>query len=54
MYARFWDQGHTVIGVEFVRSALEEFFKEQSIKYTVLDLPDIEGSVFTVSSYEFL
>ncbi|XP_056018021.1 probable thiopurine S-methyltransferase isoform X2 [Ostrea edulis] len=42
-----WDQGHTIIGVESVRSAVEEFFKEQSIKYTVSDLPDIGGSVFT-------
>ncbi|XP_048763324.1 probable thiopurine S-methyltransferase isoform X2 [Ostrea edulis] len=42
-----WDEGHTIIGVECVRSALEEFFEEQSIKYTVSELQDIEGSLFT-------
>ncbi|XP_062582862.1 probable thiopurine S-methyltransferase isoform X1 [Saccostrea cucullata] len=43
---RLWDLGHTVIGVETVRSALEDFFEEQSIKYTVTDLTDGEGELF--------
>lgn len=49
MLFSLWDEGHTIIGVECVRSALEEFFEEQSIKYTVSELQDIEGSLFTVS-----
>ena len=38
-----------IVGVEGARAALEEFFEENSIKYTVSDLPDGAGSLFTVS-----
>ena len=41
--------GHVIVGVEVARAALEEFFEENSIKYTVSDLPDGAGSLFTVS-----
>lgn len=44
-----WEHGHTVVGVEAARPALEEFFEEQSIKYTASDLPDGLGSLLTVS-----
>lgn len=43
-----WEHGHTVVGVEAARPALEEFFEEQSIKYTASDLPDGLGSLLTV------
>ncbi|XP_078318829.1 putative thiopurine S-methyltransferase isoform X2 [Crassostrea virginica] len=42
-----WEKGHTVIGVEVARKALEEFFKEHSINYTVSPFPNGEGEVFT-------
>nr|XP_034314033.1 probable thiopurine S-methyltransferase [Crassostrea gigas] len=42
-----WEHGHTVVGVEAARPALEEFFEEQSIKYTASDLPDGLGSLLT-------
>ena len=45
---RLWEKGHTVIGVEVARKALEEFFKEHSINYTVSPFPNGEGEVFTV------
>ena len=45
---RLWEKGHTVIGVEVARKALEEFFKEHSINYTVSPLPNGEGEVFMV------
>ena len=38
-----------IVGVEAARTALEEFFEENSIKYIVSDLPDGAGSLFTVS-----
>lgn len=44
-----WEHGHTVVGVEAARPALEEFFEEHSIKYTATDLPDGLGSLLTVS-----
>lgn len=44
-----WEHGHTVVGVEAARPALEEFFEEHSIKYTASDLPDGLGSLLTVS-----
>ena len=47
---RLWEKGHTVIGVEVARKALEEFFKAHSINYTVSPLPKGEGEVFTVGS----
>ncbi|XP_078318813.1 putative thiopurine S-methyltransferase isoform X1 [Crassostrea virginica] len=42
-----WEMGHVIVGVEVARAALEEFFEENSIKYTVSDLPDGAGSLFT-------
>ena len=44
-----WEMGHVIVGVEAARTALEEFFEENSIKYIVSDLPDGAGSLFTVS-----
>ena len=44
-----WEMGHVIVGVEAAGTALEEFFEENSIKYTVSDLPDGAGSLFTVS-----
>ena len=41
--------GHVIVGVEAARTALEEFFEENSIKYNVSDLPEGAGSLFTVS-----
>ena len=38
--------GHTVIGVEFVESAIEQFFQEQNIRFSVKTVEDFK--VFTV------
>ncbi|XP_062582810.1 probable thiopurine S-methyltransferase [Saccostrea cucullata] len=42
-----WEMGHTVIGVDLAKKALEEFFKEQNISYTVSNLAEGKGEVFT-------
>lgn len=38
--------GHTVIGVEFVLEAVEQFFQEQNIKFSVKEMEEFK--VFTV------
>eukprot|EP00057_Strongylocentrotus_purpuratus_P008164 XP_011662638.1 PREDICTED: probable thiopurine S-methyltransferase [Strongylocentrotus purpuratus] len=34
-----WERGHEIVGVEAVEDAVLAFFKEQSIEYTVTDVP---------------
>ena len=38
--------GHTVIGIEFVQEAVEQFFQEQNIKYSVKVVDEFK--LFTV------
>lgn len=40
------DQGHRVIGVEMVQTAIEEFFQEQKMTFTSTPLPAVEGTLF--------
>ncbi|XP_071849354.1 probable thiopurine S-methyltransferase [Apostichopus japonicus] len=41
------DHGHYVVGIEGVSKACEDFFKENEIKYTETDVPDIaDGKLF--------
>lgn len=42
-----WDKGHSVVGVDLARKAFEDFFKEQTISYSVRPLPNGEGEIFT-------
>lgn len=43
------DLGHIIIGVEFARQAVEEFFRENDIAHSVKPLPaGTDGSVFEV------
>ena len=39
--------GHTVVGVEFVESAIEQFFQEQKINFSAKQLDDFK--CFTVT-----
>jgi thiopurine S-methyltransferase len=41
--------GHTVVGIEFVENAIEQFFQEQNIKFTVTTTGDFK--VFTVGLF---
>ncbi|XP_071502611.1 probable thiopurine S-methyltransferase [Diadema antillarum] len=36
-----WEQGHFVVGVEISRKAITEFFLDQSIDYSVSDIPTV-------------
>ena len=38
--------GHNVVGVEFVESAIEQFFQEQNIKFSVKQVDEFK--CFTV------
>ncbi len=51
-FQRLASLGHTVIGVEFVESAIEQFFQEQNIKFSVKTVEDFK--VFTVKKVFFL
>ena len=44
--------GHTVIGVEFVESAIEQFFHEQRIKYNIKIIDNFK--VFVVKFFNKL
>eukprot|EP00057_Strongylocentrotus_purpuratus_P034528 XP_795584.2 PREDICTED: probable thiopurine S-methyltransferase [Strongylocentrotus purpuratus] len=41
---RLWERGHEIVGVEAVEDAVLAFFQEQSIKYTVTDVPGMPGA----------
>ena len=41
--------GHTVVGIEFVEEAIEQFFQEQKISFSIKQIEDFK--VFTVSFY---
>ncbi|ELT90016.1 hypothetical protein CAPTEDRAFT_225489 [Capitella teleta] len=43
------DEGHTIVGVEYVPKAVMEFFKEQNIQYTVHEVPAISGTLYKSS-----
>ena len=45
---RLWDEGHMVVGVEYVPKALDEFFSEHNIEYTVEDIPSIQAKLYKV------
>ncbi|XP_013388872.1 probable thiopurine S-methyltransferase [Lingula anatina] len=40
------DQGHTVVGVEASELAVQSFFTENDIQYTVTDVPAIDGKLY--------
>ncbi|XP_013388818.1 probable thiopurine S-methyltransferase [Lingula anatina] len=40
------DQGHTVVGVEASEIAVQSFFTENDIQYTVTDIPVIDGKLY--------
>ncbi|XP_076463153.1 thiopurine S-methyltransferase-like [Babylonia areolata] len=40
------DQGHTVVGVEVVPRAIEEFFSEQKVAFTTSPAPAVEGTLY--------
>nr|XP_054750606.1 probable thiopurine S-methyltransferase [Lytechinus pictus] len=39
-----WERGHEVVGVEAIEDAVIAFFKEQSMKYTVMEVSGIQGT----------
>ena len=43
---RLTSLGHTVVGIEFVETAIEEFFAENNIKFNVKTVDDFK--VFSV------
>lgn len=46
---RLADHGHYVVGIEGVSKACEDFFKENEIKYTETNMPEIaDGKLFKV------
>jgi hypothetical protein len=45
-FPRLASMGHTVIGIEFVQEAVEQFFQEQNIKYSVKVVDEFK--LFTV------
>ena len=44
-----YDAGHTVVGVEVVEQAVQEFFTENKLEYTVEKLDKIKGSLYKVN-----
>jgi len=44
--------GHTVVGVEFVENAIEKFFQEQNIKFTVEQIDEFK--CFKVNMIKYL
>ena len=49
---RLLSKGHRVIGVEFCEVAITEFQEEQGIVMTSRELPDIDGTVHEVGTWE--
>jgi hypothetical protein len=43
-----YDLGHTIVGVEYVQKALDEFFAEHNIAHTVEDVALLDGKVYKV------
>ena len=44
-----YDAGHAVVGVEVVEQAVQEFFTENKLEYTVEKLDKIKGSLYKVN-----
>lgn len=42
LYLRFASLGHEIVGVEGVQTAIEEFFNENKLEYTVRDSNDFK------------
>ncbi|XP_052824209.1 probable thiopurine S-methyltransferase isoform X2 [Octopus bimaculoides] len=41
------DKGHNVVGVDIAEQAFQEFFTDQNLEYTVEELKDNTGKLFT-------
>ena len=48
-----YDAGHDVVGVEVAEQAVQEFFTENNLEYTVEKLNKISGFLYKVHTYEF-
>lgn len=49
---RLWERGHEIVGVEAVEDAVLAFFQEQSIEYTVTDVPGIpDAKLYQVHAF---
>ncbi|XP_076319946.1 thiopurine S-methyltransferase-like isoform X2 [Tachypleus tridentatus] len=42
----FYDNGHRVVGVEYVEKAVKEFFQEQGLEYVVEPVEQISGNIY--------
>lgn len=53
--SRLVKQGHTVIGVELIRKAIEDFFTENSVPYSreAINMAPNGAYVYTVSFVKF-
>ena len=46
-----YDAGHTVVGVEVAEQALQDFFTENNMKYTVENVKKSNACVYKVNLY---
>ena len=49
---RFYEHGHTVVGVELFEKAIKEHLDDNKIDYSVEEVEQI-GKIFRVSSLQF-
>ncbi|CAG2201482.1 TPMT [Mytilus edulis] len=41
-----WDKGHEVVGVECGEEAIKDFFTENKIDYSIVEVPEVKGKLY--------